>query len=418
MQLSARGAQKTRDESKKLNMYSKQWLPGDTLRVYYPLFWDNGQPEIAVGAVWGHDVGNIKELGLKAAFIPSTTEFDENKLPIGTPDITYQFSLIAPLFVNAMKLQEESVIAAKPFPTEAGRKDALNAIALKYDTKNNIEAVKPIIGKVKYFISTEVISVKLVNDVPAADTIAITSAPLSGQTIQRLYTIMSDPKYAPKEGDKYLEVEWRYPTDPKKSNSAKAAAPAGVTQEYKLCTTNPSAWNQIEGMLSNLATDSQTIARRATRAINPDKVRQALTQYCIMNSEFLDLVGEEDEETLLRNVDVIKELDVVQSLKNTELVAKIEEALREAEAAAAIPNLSAELPTANPADASAFVPQNTSGEVEQADNQLSNGGVTGEVNLQNPNSGVGQSAATIQELLGNDSKVDGDVELLDLGGLV
>ena len=54
MQLTARGAQKTRNESRKLSMYSKQWAPGDTLRVFYPIFWVDGKPEINVGALYGH----------------------------------------------------------------------------------------------------------------------------------------------------------------------------------------------------------------------------------------------------------------------------------------------------------------------------------------------------------------------------
>ena len=161
MQLSARGAQRTKDESKKLQMYSKQWLPGDTLRVFYPIYWENGKPEIAVGAVWGHNVSDIKKLGLKTAFIPSTTEFDENAMPIGQPDIPYQFSQIARVFVNGMKAAEEEAVAKKNWPTEAARKDALKSIEEKYDAKNNTKAVKPIIGKAMYYITTEVVSIKV-----------------------------------------------------------------------------------------------------------------------------------------------------------------------------------------------------------------------------------------------------------------
>lgn len=417
MQLSAMGAMKTRDESKKLNMYSKQWLPGDTLRVFYPIFWEEGTPQLAVGAVWGHDVGDIKALGLKTAFIPSTCDFDENRLPIGAPDITYQFSNIAPIFVSAMKSQEENAVALKKFPTDAARRDALKAVEEKYDTRNNMNAVKPIIGRVKYYISTEVLSCKLVNDTPVVDTLAVTSAPLSNQTIHRLYNIMADSKYAPEPGDEYLEIEWRYPVDPVKGNSAKAAAPAGVTKEYRLQTTSPSAWKAIEGMLSTIARDSDTITRRATKTINPDKVRQALTQYCILNSEYLDIIGEEDEETLLKNADVVKELDIIQSLENKELIEKLEEAMRKA-AALDLPDLSSELPTSNPAEAVANIPETTAEEVEKIDEQLteSMSDLTA-VNLQNE--GAGQAAVTIQTLLsGSDKTDDANIESLDFTGLV
>ena len=164
MRITAKGAQKTRDESRKLPMYSKQWLPGDTLRVFYPIDWEDGHPEIVAGAVWGHSVSDIKGLGLKTAFIPSLTDFDENAQPIGKPDITYQFSQIARVFVDGQKAIEEAEIMQKNWPTESARKEALKAHEEKFDAKNNMKAVKPIIGKVQYYISTEVCCIKYVNN--------------------------------------------------------------------------------------------------------------------------------------------------------------------------------------------------------------------------------------------------------------
>ena len=215
MRISARGCQKTRNDSKKLGMYSKQWSPGDTLRVFYPIYWEDGQPEIAVGALWGHNVSDIKGLGLKTAFIPSLTEFRDG-VPVGKPDLTYQFSLIAPVFVAGAKLQEEANILSKKFPTEAARKEALKTIEEKYDSKNNMSAVKPIIGRAQYYISTEVVSFKFNNGIYDKESIALSSAPLSGQTIDRLYAILNDPKYRPAEGEERLEVEWKYPVTPRR----------------------------------------------------------------------------------------------------------------------------------------------------------------------------------------------------------
>ena len=331
MQLSARGAQKKREESKKLNMFSKQWLPGDTLRVFYPIYWENGKPEIAVGAIYGHSVSDIKGLGLKTAFIPSTTEFDENALPIGPADITYQFSKIAKVFVNGAKRVEEQAVMNKNWPNESARKEALKAIEEKYDAKNNMKAVKPIIGRVQYYISTEVLSVKLVNDAPNDETIAVTSAPLSNQTIDRLYTIMADPKYAPEEGAEFLEVEWKYPVDPDKSASARKAAPAGVTSDYRMVNQHPDSYKKLESMFPTVVRDSETITRRATRTVDPAKVRAALTQYAFLKSEFLDAADEEDAETLCSHCDLIKELDIVRAITNAELVGKIQSAIKDME---------------------------------------------------------------------------------------
>lgn len=448
MQLSALGAQKTRDESKKLQMYSRQWLPGDVLRVYYPLFWKDGQPHIACGAVWGHDVGDIKGLGLKTAFIPSTTQFDDNKIPIGTPDITYQFSKIAPIFISAMKAAEEHAIEAKKFPTEAGRKEALKKVEEKYDTKNNPEAIRPIIGFVKYFICTEVLSVKLTNDIPVDDTIAMTSAPLSGTAIRKLYSILNDPKYAPKEGDEFLEVEWRYPVDPKKSESGRAASPSGLTSEFKLETTFPASYTKVMSLAPSVSREAETIQKRATKMINPAKVLQAVTQYSIINSEYLDIITDEDEETLLNNIEVVKELGVVSSLTNQQLIEKINTALAEIDSAK-MPDLSDAIPNMAGTD----MPTNAAGAVSEAEQQLAGvsadvpdlsaglGGIQPTPTVTEPTgqvqptsnvvqqttvpSGQGQQepipagSPTIQQLMNSTDRVDDNiVEDIDLGGLV
>lgn len=324
MILSARGAQKRREESKKLSMYSKQWLPGDTLRVYYPLAKIDGNWEIVVGAVWGHSVSDIKGLGLKTAFIPSLTDFDENANPIGAPDITYRFSLIAKAFVDGQKLMEENAAMAKNWPTETARKEALKAIEDKFDTKNNMKAVKPIIGRAQYLITTEVLSVKYANDVPQPDTAAVVSAPLSGQTIDRLYAILAQAKFFDADGDfAFLEIEWKYPVNSDKGKSAKDATPAGLTPEYRMCNQHTTQFNQIKGMLDMISKDSDTIARRATRKIDEKKIKQAITQYSFLNSEYLDAMPEESQENFIKHADLVKELDVVRALTNANLIEKI-----------------------------------------------------------------------------------------------
>lgn len=327
--LSARAVQKTRNESKKLQMYSKQWLPGDCMRVFYPIFWQDGRPEIAVGAIWGHSVSDPKELGLHTIFIPSTTDFDENAQPIGQPDITYQFSLIAKAFVDGAKAKEEQQIDSKPWANEAQRKEALMALEAKYDAKNNSKAVRPIIGRARYFASTEVLSVKLVNNVPNVDSIAITSQPLSNQTINRLYQIMDDPKFAPVEGDEFFEVEWKYPATTDKGESGRQAMPTGLTNEYKLSTMAPAQYAQIAARFDGVSRDAESIVRRAVRMVDPEKVRKALTNYTFMKSEYLDIADEENTELLVKHADLIKELEATRAVTNVELREKIEQAINE-----------------------------------------------------------------------------------------
>lgn len=327
MRISARGCQKTRDDSKKLQMYSKQWSPGDTMRVFYPIFWEDGRPEIAVGALWGHNVSDIKGLGLKTAFIPSQTDFVDG-MPVGKPDLTYQFSMIAPVFVAGAKLQEEKNIMAKNFPSESARKEALKTIEEKYDSKNNMSAVKPVIGKAQFYISTEVVAYKFNNGQYDPETITLSSAPLSGQTIERLYTILNDPKYRPAEGEEWLEVEWKYPVNTDKGQSAKAAAPAGLTVEYRTPVQNAEFYKKVEERLASVATDGDSIVKRATRRVDPENVRKALMSYVFFHSEDLDAADEEGQDLVAKNASLIHELDAEAAFKNETLISKINEALK------------------------------------------------------------------------------------------
>lgn len=405
MQLSARGAQKTRNESRKLQMYSKQWLPGDTLRTFYPIFWSEGKPELAVGAIWGHNVSDIKGLGLGTAFIPSTNEFDANANPIGLPDITYQFSLIASAFVKGQKATEEEALNKKNWPTEAAHREALLTLETKYDTKNNMKAVKPIIGRVQYYISTEVISIKYANGVPDKNTIAVTSCPLSNQTIDRIYALMDDPKYAPQEGEDWFEVEWKYPTNPDKGKSAKDATPAGLTSEYRLSVQFPDAYATLLGMSSTVARDSESIQRRATRAVDPAKVRSALMNYSYMNSEYLDCADEETSEQLIKHADLIHDLDLTKVLTNSELIDKITHAVETMNAMA--PAL-IDVPTATiPEVATESTPDVAVPVTEAPINPLPDlSGVTG--------------APTVQQLMNNDlnaGMLEDSVEEVDLGSI-
>ena len=329
MRLSARGAQKTREESRKLQMYSKQWTPGDTLHVWYPLYWENGQPEVAVGAVWGHSVGDIKELGLHTAFIPSTTDFDENGLPVGSPDITYQFSRIANIFRNGAKAAEiAAIMRKKGWPSDSAKEAALDDVKKKYDTKNNRNAVKPIIGRATYYISTEVVCVKIANGGVVTDTATVCSAPMSNTLINKIYALMRNPKFRPQEGDEFFEVEFIYPVDPDKGTSGRQVTISGCTPEYCVVNQYPDQYPMIAALFPTVSREEETIRRRATTTINPERVKEALTAYSMMHSEDLDAVSDErDVETLTKNADIIAQLNFIGALENTDLSAKLQEAI-------------------------------------------------------------------------------------------
>lgn len=322
--LGGRLAQKTRQESRKLDVYSKQWLPGDTMRLFFPVFQHDGIWDIAVGSIWGHKVNDFKGIGLKTTFIPSLTEIDqETGTPVGPPDVTYQFSQIASIFVAGRKEIEYNKLQDKNWPNESARQEALRKHEHAYDTKNNMQAVKPAIARLSYFVSTEILCLKYVNGIPDVNSAAVVSFPLSDERLTKLNTILDDPKYQPADGDKFFEIEWKYPSNPDKGQSAKASNPAGLTAEYRMAAQHPDQYKQISDKFNIISMDYQTITRRATRKVSEAKIKNALMQYTFANSEYLDACPADDEETLLKHASLIHEMDCERALKNMELVDKI-----------------------------------------------------------------------------------------------
>lgn len=339
MQLGARGAQRDRQATRKLRNYSKQWNPGDTMRCFIPLIWyDDGRPDFLIGQVWGHPVNDVKELGLHTTFIPSLTPFDSNGYPIGTPDITYQFSRVAPIFVNGMRAGEMARIAAKPWASDAQRETKLDEVKKKYD-KTNPNRVQPIIGGAKFVIMSEVISIKYVeNQGCVKDSCAMSSWAMSDKQLRQCFALMDNPKFTPQKGAQYFEFEITYPPDPEKSKSGAAAVPAGITPEYALCNKYPMDFQTVESYFLSWSTDSETIRQRATTSISADAIQDAIRNYCMVNSEFLDTLDNEDDiKVLTNNISVVSKVIAPKFLTNAELKATITEAIQKMEQAEPIP---------------------------------------------------------------------------------
>lgn len=405
MQLSARGAQKKRDESKKLSMYSKQWLPGDTLRVFYPIFWKDGRPEIAVGAVWGHSVSDIKALGLKTAFIPSTTEFDENKQPIGKPDITYQFSRIARAFVNGQKEKEIANAEDKMWPTPASKKEALKTIEEKY-SKDAKSPIRPIISPVQYYITTEVVSVKIANDRPVDDSITVTSSPLSSVTVSKLYSILDDSKYCPEEGANFLEVEWKYPAKPEKAEASKAATVSGLTAAYLLCNQHPSTYRLVESACNGVMSNAESIIRRATKSINQSQVLDAITQYSFLHSDYLDFIDDADVDLLSANISIVDKLGFLPNLHTASTISKLKEALDAYKESVDSEDL-VDIP--NPLNANSSMPTDAASEVATIDEELDPNAPSLDA-LLSGNIGAESAVGDVDGLRADDSILD-DIDL-------
>lgn len=328
MQLTLTAALKQKESRTKLGTFSKQWAPGNTYRVFYPIVAneETGQYEYTVGGVWGYAVNDMKELGIKTTFIPALMGVDENGELLGNLDITGQFASIAPVFVASAKEKELQEIGEKNFPSEELRKEALKRIETKYD-KDNLKAVKPVIGRLSMKLAIEAVMVPIVNQVLQIDKAVVVSQPLSTKKARTLIDLLSDPKYAPQAGDAFFEVEYNYPMDTDKGRSGNSVTISGLTQEYKTAVAAPTDYARLKSKLDSLARDEETIVRHCTTNVNESKIRQCITSYAFMHSADLEHCSEDNAETLAKNVNIIKEISLMQAIQPGALKAKLEEAL-------------------------------------------------------------------------------------------
>lgn len=337
MRMSARGAIKTKAESKKTNGFGKKWNPGDTGRVLYPFFKDEetGEWELLVAMVRGHKA-DPKALSVKTTFIPSLSQFDEDGNIIGAGDFAYQFSRVARCFVEGQREAEMAKARAKEGLGEAARRELMNSIDEKYDTKNNINAIKPVISPLTYTIATECIYVPISNNEPSVDDAELVSQTLSDTRIRELYAIASNPDTAPVylEGDSgiaYLEVQYSFPTG-KKSDAGKTS-PTGLTPEYRLIQKFPQAYKAIKPVIQTLPELSETIIKRnwSFQKISEQAVKQACLNYAIMQTEYIDALNTEYNEDMItrieKNASIFEELQLIPNIKNQTILEKINAAL-------------------------------------------------------------------------------------------
>ncbi len=351
MRLGAKAALQKRESNQRLENFNDQWTPGTILRAFYPIFWDDEtqSSNILVGAIYGYKVNDMKALGLKTIFIPSLTEIDENGEPIGNPDILYRFSKIAPIFINARKAGEIYACNQQNWPDETMHRQALDDIEQRYDTANNLKAIKPVIGRLEYLITTEVVVVPMVNDMPQLDKIKAVSQPMNQKKINSLYSILMERRFAVTPDDTFLEVEWSYPSDAQKTRSAINATVSGITPEYRLLAKHQDIMPKLKMQFDRVATDSDVIIKRAVKYMDESRIKQALSIYSIQKSLDLKYLNEEATERLCNHSDLIKTLGVYNTLPEGELKSRLTEALNKTESVMA--GASPTMPTASAPEA-------------------------------------------------------------------
>lgn len=391
----ARGVQRERNQSKKYKGFNKSWVTGDKLSVFFPIFWipktdednnivmvqerdeknhpvyeedgttpvmtEDGVWDIVVGDVWGHSVSVMKEFPVGGSFIPSLTDvvdgspckivrdeegnpmYDEISGKIVTEphpgDVTYQFSLMAPSFVAGLKQSELTRVADKNFTTEDLRREAIQAVIDRFDTQKNIDAPRPVIGKLQLYSSTEVIVVPIKSD-DTYDTDKAgqyTYAFTSDDKFKNILYLLDDVKFRPRDHkQKYIEVQMTFngtSNDAKgRAEAGRKAVPVGLTQEFTMKSKAPEAFAKILNMITQLPEDSELISHRnySYRKIEEKKISRQIEAYVAMNSEYLDSIRQEDDESrLLQQASKLMQFHALDNMKNKELCDKIQKSYSE-----------------------------------------------------------------------------------------
>ena len=332
MRMSARGAAKVASKARKLSNFGKCWNVGDKGIVLYPIYWDDETEsvELLVSAEWGYRVNSMDKLGIKATFIPSNAEINEDGVPV-VPDITSQFSKIAPAFIAGEKAAAELKLEQKSWPSAAAQKAAMESLEKEYDTKNNPDAKKAVIGKLCYLITTECIYIPMKDDKPDWENARLVAQSLSSAKLNKLCTIIGDKMYGIGKDNKYLEVQYNFTAADGKKSTAGKNDPVGISAGMHLSERFPDDVSKLNALADQLPTDSDVIKNHNYSFMHfPEaQLKSVFQAYCVLNSENLDSVPEDWQDTVVKSAKFIDELSFTNNISNESLRKSILERLEE-----------------------------------------------------------------------------------------
>lgn len=335
----------------------KAWAVGDQATVLYPFWWYN-EPGEASGFVlhhsgyFGHKVNDIKLLG--TGFLRSLSPIDQFGNVIGSGDLAYQFSRIAPLLVNAQKERELAELNAKDWSTVPMPvyQEARQKIEYAYDTKNNPQAKKPLIERLKVEHTTEVVYVPLdpnggIRELkeaqggnsggssPLANTY---NQVLSESRQEKLMSLANDKDYGilaqnpgmvPEAGKLYfLQVRYNWTAASGDKKDAGRAEPQGLSHDYTIHSQHPEFVKRVEELCNNIPVTASGIAAHTyASAPLPDEVLRARLQAVMVTAtSSLPYMTQEDKNRFVQNAELIDYLRIVPH-EDPDLVARIEEEL-------------------------------------------------------------------------------------------
>lgn len=320
----------------KCKNFGKAWEVGDQGTVFYPFKWwpdeslpSGGTFEPHMSAYFGHPVSDMKVLG--TTFLRSLSRIDENGQVIGDGDLAYQFSKIAGLLVNAEKERDLAELNKKDWSVlgQTAYQTARTKVEEKYNTKENMNAKKALIGRLTVLKLTEVVYVAMdpnsgtpIFDDQRKQKTGTYVQTLSDNRLSKLRALANDincgilaqnPGLTPVEGEVYfLEVLYNFTSAKNSKAEAGRVDPQGVAQSVTIVARNPQLKSKLDEWLQRVPKDPDGIsAHTYNMAPMPDEVLKAKLQAVMLEStSALPFLTPEDKDRLVKNAQLLDYLRI------------------------------------------------------------------------------------------------------------
>lgn len=315
----------------KRSLFGKAWDVGDQGTVFYPFRWVEadgvGTFRLHTAAFFGHDVSDAKVMG--TSFLRSNSVIDENFNVIGTGDLAYQFSRIAPLLVAAEKEKALAELSSRDWSIlgDSAYQAARKQIEAEYDTKENLKAKKPLIGKLRIKFITECVYVHMDANSGEAN---FKPEQKTGLYIQeardarrnKLNTLANDPNMGilaqnpglvPTEGEIYfLEVMYNFTSA--KNNKAEAGRtdPQGIAYAISIKQRYPDCVKQLNSLLEQVPKSSDAIAAHmwGMAPVAEESLKKKLQSVLFNSTPFLPYLGAEEKDRLVASASLFDYLRI------------------------------------------------------------------------------------------------------------
>lgn len=337
----------------KRSTFSKAWEVGDQGTVYYPFRWwanpksddpKDGKFKILMAAYYGHKVSDFSVLG--TTFLRSFSFIDEEGHVVGSGDLAYQFSRIAPLLVTASKEAALAALNKKDWSVlgQTAYQNARQKIEDEYDAKKNMKAKRALIGRLSVLKLTEVAYITMdtakgapIFDGPQSKTGNYIQT-LSDDRLDKLTNLANDPNFGimaqqpgltPKDGEIYfLEVQYSFTSAQNSKADAGRNDPQGIAHSISLTSRFPKCADQVQEWLSRIPASGDSIAAHAYGlAPMPDEVLKVKLQtYMLDMVEDWVYLQPEEKSRLVKNASLLDYLRILPS-NDPELLSSIEQEL-------------------------------------------------------------------------------------------